>query len=78
MRGKAEKRYAEGSLRDAEFAPDGVPGVSGAGRLPSSKEEWEPALSDLDVDRLLGGEEGPGLGRPEPARDDREDRCEPS
>ena len=58
VRDMAGNRYAEDSLQKVVFAPDGIPEVVGAGYLPLSRDEWEPALSDGDLDRLLsaGGE----------------------
>lgn len=72
----AGNRYAEGSLHDVVFALDGVPEVVGARYLPLSKDEWEPALTDEDLDRLLGGDvdEKPWRGRPQQTRDDGEDQ----
>lgn len=72
----AGNRYAEGSLHEVVFALDGVPEVVGARYLPLSRDEWEPALSDRDLERLLGGGEGPGIGRPKHTRDDGEDQYE--
>lgn len=69
-------RYAEGSLHDVVFALDGVPEVVGARYLPLGKDEWEPALTGEDLDRLLGGDgdKEPGRGRPQQTKDDGEDR----
>lgn len=57
----AGNRYAEGSVHLVVFALDGVPEVVGAGYLPLSRDDWEPALADEDFDRLLAGD-----GRTEP------------
>jgi hypothetical protein len=47
--------YPEGSVVEARFARDGVAEVLGAQYLPLGPEEWEPALSKEDLERLLEG-----------------------
>lgn len=47
------RRYAKDTVHRVVFALDGIPEVVGAGYLPLSRDEWEPALSDGDLDRLL-------------------------
>lgn len=71
----AGNRYAAGSLHDVVFALDGVPEVVGARYLPLGRDDWEPALAEADLERLLGGDrnEGSGPTRPERTRDDGEE-----
>lgn len=45
--------YPKGSVVDILVAVDGVPEVVGAGYLPLSPNEWEPTLSNEDLERLL-------------------------
>jgi hypothetical protein len=53
LRDMAGNEYPEGSTVDVVVALDGVPEVVGADYLPLSPGEWEPALTDEDLDRLL-------------------------
>ncbi len=46
--------YPEGSVVDVLVAIDGVPEMVGAGYLPLSPDEWEFALTDEGLERLLG------------------------
>jgi hypothetical protein len=54
VRVMAGDEYPEGFVVDDVVALDGVPEVVGAGYLPFSAGEWEPALTDRNLDRLLG------------------------
>jgi hypothetical protein len=53
--GMAGNAYPEGSVVLAVFALDGVPEDVGTGYVPLSSGEWEPALTDECLDRLLEG-----------------------
>lgn len=76
MRDLARNRHVDGSLHDIVFALEIIPEAVGARYLSLSGNEWEPALSEGDLYRLLGGEEGPGIEWPEHTRSNREDRHE--
>ena len=47
--------YHRGAVVEALFALDGIPEVLGAQYLPLSEDEWEPALAEEDLARLLEG-----------------------
>lgn len=53
VRDMAGNVYPEGSVVDVLVAPDGIPEVVGAGYLPLRPTEWELALTDEDLERLL-------------------------
>ncbi len=53
VRDMAGNVYPKGSAVDILVRVDGVPEVVGAGYLPLRLDEWEPMLSDKDLDRLL-------------------------
>lgn len=46
--------YRRGAVVEALFALDGIPEVLGAQYLPLSEDEWEPAIAEEDLARLLG------------------------
>ena len=71
VRDMAGNRYAKGSLRDVVLALDGVPEAVGTRYLTLSKDQWEPALTGENLDRLLDRDEEPG--HPQKTRDDGED-----
>lgn len=53
VRDMAGNVYPEGSIVDILVAVDGVPEIVGAGYLPLRLDEWEPMLSNEDLERLL-------------------------
>lgn len=52
-RGMRGNVYRRGTVVEALFALDGVPEVLGAQYLPLSKDQWEPAITEEDLARLL-------------------------
>jgi hypothetical protein len=47
--------YPKGSVLEARVALDGKLEVVGAQHLPLYPHEWEPVLTDKDLERLLDG-----------------------
>ncbi|BBL80329.1 hypothetical protein Rxycam_02204 [Rubrobacter xylanophilus DSM 9941] len=55
MRDLGGNLYPEGCVVEARLARDGVAEVLGAQYLPLGPGEWEPALAEEDLERLLEG-----------------------
>jgi hypothetical protein len=47
--------FPKGSVLKAQVAPDGKLAVTGAQHLLLYPHEWEPVLTDEDLERLLNG-----------------------